>query len=31
VVQQIGLAWIITMPVTAALAAVALVIWRLVA
>jgi inorganic phosphate transporter, PiT family len=31
VVRQMGLAWLITMPASAALAAIALVIWRLVA
>jgi PiT family inorganic phosphate transporter len=27
-VRQIGIAWVITMPITAAIAAVALVVWR---
>ena len=30
VVRQMGLAWLITLPVTAALGAVALALWRLV-
>ncbi|HET8976375.1 MAG TPA: inorganic phosphate transporter, partial [Solirubrobacterales bacterium] len=31
IVRQMGLAWLVTMPIAAALAAVALVLWRAVA